>query len=719
MPPPLFFLRFTSQGRLRYANQALCARVGRSMAQLVERGLSDLVSPEALARLTASGPGATGAGVLPLTFRAHDGSPVHVRGELHRDALADDESGRAGWFWEQPQEGAPPGDLTYILAQLPDGVLLSDLQHVIYANPAACALLDRGMDELRHKNPLDLLIPEQRSRARREFFKLSEGEVIGAQNYVVQCGDGSAVAVEITTRLLELDGATRVLNILRDMRQMHSTEAALKRAEQLHRAIFISAHDGLLAVDTEGVVRIFNPAAERIFGYPAQEVVGQPLSKLLPERYHSAHRKHTAAFLGRDVDSAPMTPGRLVPGLHHSGRELKLEISLGKVRSAEGMLMTAAIRDASERLQLQYKLQQAQKMEAVGRLAAGVAHDFNNALGVIQGYADLCRDQVEPNSPMGEDLNEIADAAQRALSLTRDLLLFSPAKKRDSALTDVHEALRALEGTLRELLPAGVELRTTLAARPSTARIDRAHLDRIIINLVVNACDAMPEGGRLNIETRGRGGQWLELVISDSGIGMDADTRLKAVEPFFTTKSGGEGSGLGLSAAVAMVEQAGGDFTLDSEEGAGTRVTICFATDSGELEPHALESIAAQPNSEASRRSVLLVEDEEILRRLFRRSLERAGYRIYGAASVPEAQAILAGTEIDVLVSDLVLHEGSGLQLADEVAERYPKVKIVLMTGYSEELIQRRSTPAAVPVLSKPLTGQDLVQAVEQALAGD
>ncbi len=409
-------------------------------------------------------------------------------------------------------------------------------------------------------------------------------------------------------------------------------------------------------------------------------------------------------------------------GRRHDGTEFPVEVSLSYVEFEEGTFAIAFVSDISQRKQLEDQLLHAQKMEAVGRLAGGVAHDFNNMLTVISGYNRMILDELSTLDPLRGYAEEILKAADRAGALTQQLLAFSRRQVMQPRVISVNAVVAQTEKMLRRLIGEDVELLFGLASDAGNIKADPGHVEQAIVNLAVNARDAMPLGGRMNIETANvhldetyarthmgvTPGDFVMIAVSDTGIGMDAETRRRIFEPFFTTKEKGKGTGLGLATVYGIVKQTGGDIWVYSEPNRGTTFKLYFPRVS---EP-AVESVGPETQSTAgASETILVVEDEKAVRDLTMRMLERLGYRLLAAGSGAEAIEVsraFAGT-IHLLLTDVVMPNMSGRQLADELALSRPGMKVLYLSGYTENTVLHHGVlDANVEFLPKPFSREVL-----------
>ena len=369
-------------------------------------------------------------------------------------------------------------------------------------------------------------------------------------------------------------------------------------------------------------------------------------------------------------------------------------------------------------------------MEAVGRLAGGVAHDFNNMLTVILGYDEILREHVRSDSVALEYADEILRASERATGLTSQLLAFSRRQVSVPRIVDLNLVVQNVDKMLRRVIGEDVELETRLRTDPARVNMDPSHIDQIILNLAVNARDAMPQGGKLTLETAileigeeyasGHiglaAGPWVMLAVSDTGVGMDAATQERIFEPFFTTKRKGKGTGLGLSIVYGIVKQSGGEVLVYSEPGHGTVFKIYLPAASGENAPPAVAPNEAEGPASAT---ILLVEDEEQVRDLTRTMLERRGYRILAAATPEEALRIAGetGQKIDLLLTDIVMPLKYGTDLAAEVSAIRPEIRVLFMSGYTDNAVVNQGLLSpGTTFIQKPFSSRELERKVREAL---
>jgi PAS domain S-box-containing protein len=486
-------------------------------------------------------------------------------------------------------------------------------------------------------------------------------------------------------------------------------------------ALLESASQAIVSIDKAGRIVLANRRTEEMFGYSRDELLGARIEILLPESKRASHGRDRDGYFAQP-HVRPMGIGMDLAGRKRDGAEFPVEVSLSYIETGDGRFAIAFVSDISQRKRLEEQLNQSQKMEAVGRLAGGVAHDFNNMLTVISGYTRMILDELSPLDPLREYADEIGKAADRAGAITNQLLAFSRRQVIMPRVISVNSVISQTEKMLRRLLGEDIQLGLELHPEVSNIKADPTQIEQAIVNLAVNARDAMPTGGQIFIETANvhldetyakshlgvQPGDFVMIAMTDTGHGMDAATRQRIFEPFFTTKEQGKGTGLGLATVYGMIKQSGGDIWVYSEPGKGTTFKLYF--------PRAVEGVAERTDSNngatthAGNETVLVVEDEKPVRDLTVRMLQQLGYKVLSAASGAEALEIsnsFSG-KIALLLTDVVMPQMSGQQVADVLLGTRPDLKVLYLSGYTESTVIHHGVGSGVDFLPKPFSRETL-----------
>jgi len=509
--------------------------------------------------------------------------------------------------------------------------------------------------------------------------------------------------------------------------EIKRNEQALRRSEARYRSLVQSSVYGIYRSSLEGRFLDVNPALITMLGYGSAEEV----LLLDPTKDVFAHTEEHTRLI-EEFRRTGRLDGIEVQWKRHDGKAITVRISGRAVSSADepADVLEAIAEDVTDRRVLEDQFRQAQKMEAVGRLAGGVAHDFNNLLMVISGYAEVMLAELEPENVLREKALAIQQASDRATTLTRQLLAFSRKQLLELKVVDVNAIVADMERLLRPLIGENVEFITSLTPEAAHTRADAGQLEQVLMNLVVNAKDAMSAGGTLTIQTekivvdenhhRGptfiRPGHYVMLSVSDTGMGMDKETQSRIFEPFFTTKEKGKGTGLGLSTVYGIVKQTGGYVMVQSEEGRGATFQIYLPRVDGVAEKH---SVAVPHAALGGSETVLLVEDEESVRQLVRETLASKGYEVMEAENGEDGVAIAArhNGKIDLVITDVVMPGMGGRELVKQLAQTRPETKVLYLSGYTEDAIVSEGTiETGAAFLQKPFTLQNLSRKVREVL---
>lgn len=497
-------------------------------------------------------------------------------------------------------------------------------------------------------------------------------------------------------------------------------------------AIIDSAMDAIITVDDSQLVVMYNKAAERVFGVPIIEALGSPLERFIPERYRKNHSRHVHEFA--DTGSTQRAMGKLgtIYGLRADGGEFPIEASISQAMFAGRRYFTVILRDISERKRLESQLLQAQKMESIGRLAGGIAHDFNNLLMAMFNYLALAGRKLEPEHAARPYLKHTQEVAERAATLTRQLLAFARKQTLHPRLLNIRDVVLGVEPMLRRLIGEDIAFRTVLADDAGSVMADPSQLEQVLMNLAINARDAMPDGGTLTIESRevvlddaycrvhtgATPGPHVLLAVTDSGCGMPPDVLTRLFEPFFTTKAPGKGTGLGLATSHGIINQHGGHIAVYSEVARGTCVKV-FLPRHIDAATHKPEDAAPAPTPRGGGETILLAEDSQFVRDLAASALREAGYTVLPAANGAIALKLATAhpDRIHLLISDVVMPELGGVKLAAALRQARTDIRVILMSGYTEETAEIQDQLAdASRFIMKPFMTDDMLRIVREVL---
>jgi two-component system cell cycle sensor histidine kinase/response regulator CckA len=516
----------------------------------------------------------------------------------------------------------------------------------------------------------------------------------------------------------------------RSERDKTSANLALEESEKKYRAIFEEALIGIFQTGPEGRYLSANPAMAAMLGYDSPEELFVTVTDIAHQLYVDPQRREE---LTRLLERDGVVRNFECQLYRKDRRKIWIAANLRAIRTNGVVVYEGTNQDITERKQLEAQLLQAQKMEAVGRLAGGVAHDFNNAIGVIVGYSTLLQECLPPNDSSQRYAEEIGKAGHRAAALTRQLLAFSRKQVIQPTILDLNAVVAETEKMLCRLIGEDIEMIVVPSSDLGRVKADLGQIGQILMNLAVNARDAMPQGGKLLIETSNaeldatdliqypfaKPGRYVMLSVSDTGSGMDKDTQAHIFEPFFTTKAPGQGTGLGLSTVYGIVKQSEGYVLVYSEPGKGARFKIYLPRVDAPAEP--ISSIRDH-GSVGGSETILLVEDDEAMRELARNCLEGGGYKVLSAANAESAvhSATAYDAPIHLLVTDVVMPGISGPELTKSLSVSRPETKVLYMSGYTAELIaQQGILDRQISLLEKPFTKEALLRKVRQVLDGD
>jgi PAS domain S-box-containing protein len=728
-------------------------------------------------RLPAPGP--AGVAEAPATFADYRGRRVLAVARDLRDvpwrvvAKVDEEEALAAWRRDTRQAGLAALSLYIALVgigygawrrqragyrlalarqETQLGVALEHANDVLFIARRDGTVIDlRGgverlygwrAEELLGRHAADFRLPEERHLAFENIERVARAGSLLFDS-VHRRKDGGSVPVEISARLLRQDGEELFFGIVRDAserqaarRKAEEAERALRASEERFRRLAENAPVIIyrLRLDPGPAFEYMSPAALAVTGYAPEEFYADP--ELVLRITHPEDRERLARLLRGELTAQAVEirslrkDGTLVWKEHRANA---VRDAAGRVVALEGLVVDVTERKRAEESlrQTQQQLLMAQKMEAVGRLAGGVAHDFNNLLNVITGYAEMLGRTLGAEHAARPKLEQILKAADRASAVTRQLLAFSRRQVLQPRIVDINGVVSDLEKSLLRLIGEDVELATRLAPDLGWVKVDPGQLEQVVMNLAVNARDAMPQGGRLTIATDNvdfdvpytlahepaQPGRYVMLAVSDTGVGIDPEVRAHIFEPFFTTKPAGKGTGLGLATVYGIVKQSGGYIWVYSEPGQGTTFKIYLPRVDAPVTSGGAAVLHPQPAR--GHETVLLVEDQAEVRELAREALTELGYRVLVAAGPEEALRIEQAfpETIELLLTDVVMPRASGRQLAEELRARRAGLRVLYMSGYTSDIVASHGVlDAGVQLLEKPFTLEALARKVREAL---
>ncbi len=635
---------------------------------------------------------------------------------------------------------------TSILEAIPDAVAAVNQQGIIVQiNAQTESMFGYTRDELIGQR-IETLVPErqrqQHTQHRDDFHQRPKLRRMGSGlDLHGRRRDGTEFPVEISLSPVRVGEASIVLSVIRDITERKRIEQELRQAnEELDRRktrelresqsrmalIVDSSQDAIIGKNLDGIITHWNKGAEQIYGYAAHEMIGKNISTIAPP-----DRVNEIAAILEKIRRGQRVEYFESVRVTKDGKKLNMSISVSPIFDTDGKVVGASTiaRNITAQKRVEDQLRQSQKMEAVGRLAGGVAHDFNNLLGIVTACSELVSSRVDAEGQ--EYIDNIREAAKRGAALTKQLLAFSRRQPTSSQVLDLNERLREVSKLLRPLMGDDVEVVLLPRSANAIVEADPGQLDQVVLNLAVNARDAMPKGGKLLIETgvfdfdelfarehpSMGSGRYVMLAISDNGVGMDDATKSRIFEPFFTTKEIGKGTGLGLATVYGIVKQIGGHIWVYSEPGHGSTFKIYLPSAEKKIETGTGKDEEALP----ARRegvTILVAEDDVTMRRLTRRMLESHGYTVIEAEDGKTAiDAIARSTSrIDIILTDVVMKGMTGPELVLRLIESYPEMRVVYMSGYTGELMTHEGLGNSIRLLEKPFTRASLLKTLDAAL---
>jgi two-component system, cell cycle sensor histidine kinase and response regulator CckA len=626
--------------------------------------------------------------------------------------------------------GGNHGDWRAFLDGAPVGLFeLDEAGRFVFANGRFAAILGRPVAEILGGLRWSDVLADPDPRADRAAVFADPAQTAGELRLRRVAGPPAHVAIDVDRR----DGRTR--GMVRDAGREREMAEALRRSERTFRRFFENAPVGVALIDADGRVTETNAVFRKLVGTDREAAIGRPLGDfVVPEDREDLPRRLRALAAGASARDAPE---RLPLRLRGAGAAAETAVAvfarpLDETAGAEGATILHFL-DVTEQRRLETQFAQSQKMQAVGQLAGGVAHDFNNLLTAMIGFCDLLLLRHQPGDSSFADIMQIRQNANRAANLVRQLLAFSRQQTLQPKVLDASEALTELSHLLRRLIGAAVELKVVHARDPWPVRVDQGQLEQVIINLAVNARDAMPQGGVLTIRTSNAArpkaerhgdeeipaGDYVRIDVEDTGTGIPPEIVGRIFEPFFSTKAVGSGTGLGLSTVYGIVRQTGGFVLVETAPGKGSTFTLLLPRWTGAAGAEAGATEPARKRDLTGAGTVLLVEDEDAVRLFGARALRNKGYKVVEAKTGDAALDIVRemGAEIDLLITDVVMPQMDGTTLIREARKLFPSLKVVCISGYAEEQFRQNLEGFEnVLFLPKPFSLDQLAAKAKEAL---
>ena len=725
-----------------YINERGLEMLGLTLGQAVGTGWTKALHPDDRARVEREWTESVrGDGPFKSEYRfcRTDGSTIWVQGEaagtFSEDGTVTGYIGTLTDITERKEtelgleEGAQRFHSLASVATV--GILRADTRRLFtYMNDKWSKLSGLGPEEARGRGWLRSFHPEDRRRVFAEWEQALVEDKPCMSEFRFRRTDGTTIWL-LGQAAAERSSDGRVIGYIgtiTDITDLKLAEDALRKAhaevkssEEKFRTLLQSAPDGVLVFDNKGDITLVNAAAVDMFGYEQDVLNGKSVAEVL-EPPESAGEEE---LLGTLLDLGGTGIG--LHGRRRDGQVFPTEISIRTMPVGKETAHIAMVRDLTEQKLLERQFQEAQKMEAVGRLAGSIAHDFNNLLTVVTGYSALLREGMSSNHPALPRVEAIGRAAERAAQLTRGLLAFGRKQPVKPRVLNLNTVLGDMDRMLHSLVGEDVELLTILEDDLNNVEIDPAEVEQVVVNLATNARDAMPSGGRLTLETSNiavdgtgqdrhatiQAGSYVLLSVTDTGVGMDEETKSHVFEPFFTTKERGKGTGLGLSTVHGTIRQGGGTIRARSEPGRGTEFKVYLPAVSKPITTVLETPMRRIVRIEAT---ILLVEDESALRTLAAEVLRSKGYTVIEASGPAEAMTQLESSDPDLILTDVIMPKNSGPELIDEVRQTRPDIKVLYMSGYTSNALEGRASIKSEDVLQKPFTPSQLLQKVVDKL---
>lgn len=607
-------------------------------------------------------------------------------------------------------------------------LVMNSRGYLVQVSPSCEAILGYRPDEMIGRSGEDFMHPGDLAISRAEMQAARRGERRRISDTRVFHKDGRAVRLSWLSTWSE--PVQRFFFVGRDMSEALRTQQTLRESEQLGRGIIETALDAFVQMDESGCITDWNSQAEKIFGWPRGDAIGRTLAELIvPEQHRAAHSAGLERFL---LTGERRLLGRRleIEALRRDGNEIKVELSITELKRRDGIVFNGFIRDLTDKIAAEDRIRHAEKMEAVGQLTGGIAHDFNNILTVITGTIEILAEAVADDPQLATITRMIDEAASRGAELTQHLLAFARKQPLQPRETDVNTLIIDTTKLLRPALGEQIEIESVFESDVCVATVDPNQLTTALLNLALNARDAMPNGGKLILETGFvvlddsyarsnedvRPGRYALIAVSDTGVGIPSDILDRVFDPFFTSKGPGKGTGLGLSMVYGFIKQSAGHIKIYSEEGHGTTIKMYLPPGTGA----AVTAEPLVPALQGGHEIILVVEDDKLVRDYVLAQLHSLGYVTLEAANAAEALALVeAGRKFDLLFTDIIMPGAmNGRQLADEIGRRRPGAKVLYTSGYTENaIIHHGRLDTGVLLLAKPYRKSDLAGMIRRALS--
>ncbi|WOH66637.1 PAS domain S-box protein [Bradyrhizobium sp. BWA-3-5] len=621
-------------------------------------------------------------------------------------------------------------ELRRIFETSQDLIMVMDSRgHLVQISPSCETILGYRPEEMIGRSGVDFIHPDHLENSREEMRAARRG--LRPKIADTRCIHKDGREVWLSWLGTWSEPVKRFFFVGRDMTESRLAQETLRESERLARGIIDTALDAFVQIDEKGVIRAWNAQAETIFGWPRNEALGKNVFDLMGRRDGEGPLKKALQTFLQSGNEVVRQPRRELQIRRRDGKEITAELSIAALRTRSGFLFNAFVRDLTDKLAAEDRIRQAEKMEAMGQLTGGIAHDFNNILTVITGTIEILADAVKSDPQLAAITRMIDEAASRGADLTQHLLAFARKQPLEPKVTDVNTLIIDTAKLLQRTLGEHVEIESVFDEETCSAIVDPNQLATAILNLALNARDAMPHGGKLIIETGFvvlddnyakmhsdvRPGRYAMIAVSDTGTGIPAAILDKVFNPFFTSKGPGKGTGLGLSMVYGFIKQSAGHIMIYSEEGHGTTIKMYLPPAAGALpaaEP------APVPAIEGGAERILVVEDDKLVRDYVLAQLHSLGYVTLDAANATEALALVhAGHAFDLLFTDVIMPGMNGRQLADEISKVRPGLKVLFTSGYTENaIIHHGRLDEGVLLLAKPYRKSDMAVMIRKALAG-